>query len=154
VLGGVAAIPPMKATPTSAAVLTFFFRITDNGPGIPDDQLPEIFERFSRGDASRSRVAGGTGLGLAIATAVVAAHAGSLTVEGSRSYCFRSAVVDFRSAVVDIHSYAIATHINTTGHADHRIMTTAPLTCPALPVAFHAAQLSMGCGRVLLCWVS
>ena len=52
--------------------------VTDNGPGIPASVLPEIFERFARGDESRSRAAGSTGLGLAIAHAVVKAHHGTI----------------------------------------------------------------------------
>jgi two-component system OmpR family sensor kinase len=55
--------------------------VTDNGPGIPDDLQPEIFNRFVRGDSSRSRAAGSTGLGLAIVSAVVAAHDGTVSVE-------------------------------------------------------------------------
>ncbi|MFF5338007.1 sensor histidine kinase [Streptomyces sp. NPDC013181] len=51
--------------------------IQDDGPGIPPDLLPHIFERFTRGDASRSRHAGSTGLGLAIVQAVVTAHGGT-----------------------------------------------------------------------------
>ena len=58
--------------------------ITDDGPGIPPDLLPELFERFTRADTSRARdlqAAGkSTGLGLAIVDAVVAAHGGSITV--------------------------------------------------------------------------
>ncbi|MEU8826234.1 HAMP domain-containing sensor histidine kinase [Streptomyces sp. NPDC048636] len=57
--------------------------IEDNGPGIPSDLLPHVFERFARGDASRSRGAGSTGLGLAIVQAVVAAHGGAVTVESA-----------------------------------------------------------------------
>jgi len=53
-------------------------RVTDDGPGIAPDLLPEVFDRFTRGDTSRSRAAGSTGLGLAIVAAVVAAHAGSV----------------------------------------------------------------------------
>ncbi|MBT2458950.1 cell wall metabolism sensor histidine kinase WalK [Streptomyces sp. ISL-86] len=56
-------------------------RIEDNGPGIPPALLPHIFERFARGDASRSRAAGSTGLGLAIVEAVVSAHGGRVDVE-------------------------------------------------------------------------
>ncbi|MFF5991047.1 sensor histidine kinase [Prauserella flavalba] len=55
-------------------------RVRDDGPGIPGDLLPEVFERFARGDTSRSRSAGSTGLGLAIVAAVVAAHHGHVGV--------------------------------------------------------------------------
>ncbi|MCV7286315.1 HAMP domain-containing histidine kinase [Mycolicibacterium wolinskyi] len=54
--------------------------VTDNGPGIPEHQQPEIFERFARGDSSRSRRAGSTGLGLAIVAALVKAHNGTVEV--------------------------------------------------------------------------
>ncbi|MER6312984.1 HAMP domain-containing sensor histidine kinase [Streptomyces sp. NPDC001581] len=55
--------------------------IEDDGPGIPPELLPHVFERFARGDASRSRTAGSTGLGLAIVQAVVAAHGGRVGVQ-------------------------------------------------------------------------
>lgn len=55
-------------------------KVIDNGPGIPQEQMPELFERFSRGDASRTRATGSTGLGLAIVSAVVHAHQGTVTV--------------------------------------------------------------------------
>ncbi|MGW2436668.1 sensor histidine kinase [Streptomyces goshikiensis] len=55
-------------------------RIEDDGPGIAPDLLPHVFERFARGDASRSRSAGSTGLGLAIVAAVVSAHGGQVDV--------------------------------------------------------------------------
>jgi two-component system, OmpR family, sensor kinase len=58
--------------------------ITDDGPGIPPELLPDLFERFTRADTSRARdldAAGkSTGLGLAIVDAVVAVHGGSITV--------------------------------------------------------------------------
>jgi len=58
--------------------------ITDDGPGIPPELLPDLFQRFTRADTSRARdlsAAGkSTGLGLAIVDAVVAAHGGSITV--------------------------------------------------------------------------
>jgi two-component system, OmpR family, sensor kinase len=54
--------------------------VTDDGPGIPPHLLPNVFERFARGDSSRSRAAGSTGLGLAIVAAVVHAHHGMIEV--------------------------------------------------------------------------
>jgi two-component system OmpR family sensor kinase len=56
--------------------------VTDNGPGIPPDLLPDLFERFTRADTSRSPTtsAASTGLGLAIVDAVVAAHGGAVLV--------------------------------------------------------------------------
>jgi two-component system OmpR family sensor kinase len=55
--------------------------VQDDGPGIPADLLPRVFERFARGDSSRSRASGSTGLGLAIVQAVAAAHGGAVTVD-------------------------------------------------------------------------
>ncbi|GAB3075335.1 sensor histidine kinase [Micromonospora schwarzwaldensis] len=55
-------------------------RVTDDGPGIPAELQPEVFERFARGDGSRSRAHGSTGLGLAIVAAVVEAHHGRVEV--------------------------------------------------------------------------
>jgi two-component system OmpR family sensor kinase len=58
--------------------------ITDDGPGIPPELLPELFERFTRGEVGRARDASaaghGTGLGLAIVDAVIAAHGGGIIV--------------------------------------------------------------------------
>lgn len=55
--------------------------VEDNGQGIPPDLLPHVFERFARGDSSRSRASGSTGLGLAIVQAVATAHGGAVTVD-------------------------------------------------------------------------
>ncbi|WP_246080246.1 sensor histidine kinase [Modestobacter altitudinis] len=55
-------------------------QVADDGLGIPAALRPHVFERFARGDASRSRTAGSTGLGLAIVHAVVAAHGGTVEV--------------------------------------------------------------------------
>ncbi|MGI9823088.1 sensor histidine kinase [Agromyces sp. Marseille-Q5079] len=55
-------------------------RVADDGPGIPPELVGSLFERFARGDSSRSRRAGSTGLGLAIVRAVVEAHHGEVDV--------------------------------------------------------------------------
>ncbi|MGW5671152.1 sensor histidine kinase [Micromonospora sp. NPDC003776] len=54
--------------------------VADDGPGIPAELQPEVFERFARGDSSRSRAHGSTGLGLSIVAAVVEAHHGRVDV--------------------------------------------------------------------------
>ncbi|HEX6455643.1 MAG TPA: HAMP domain-containing sensor histidine kinase [Solirubrobacterales bacterium] len=57
--------------------------VTDNGPGIPADQLERIFERFTRGDAGLTQRVGGTGLGLAISKSLVELHGGSIGAEST-----------------------------------------------------------------------
>lgn len=57
------------------------FILSDTGSGISPEQLPHIFERFHRTDASRTRATGGTGLGLAICKAILEAHGGHIAVE-------------------------------------------------------------------------
>jgi two-component system OmpR family sensor kinase len=54
--------------------------VSDDGPGLPDAVRETVFERFARGETSRSREGGGTGLGMAIARAVVEAHGGTIAV--------------------------------------------------------------------------
>jgi signal transduction histidine kinase len=58
--------------------------VTDNGIGIPPDELPFIFERFHRVDKARSRDTGGSGLGLTIARQLVEAHGGSIRAESTQ----------------------------------------------------------------------
>lgn len=55
--------------------------IRDNGPGIPEDKLPRIFDRFYRVDSERTKDLMSTGLGLAIAKELVEAHGGKILVE-------------------------------------------------------------------------
>jgi two-component system OmpR family sensor kinase len=55
--------------------------VRDEGPGMPTDEADRAFERFWRGDASRTRASGGTGLGLAIVAAIADAHGGSASVD-------------------------------------------------------------------------
>jgi signal transduction histidine kinase len=52
--------------------------VSDDGPGIPEDQLEHIFERFTRGDAGLTQRVGGTGLGLAISKSLVELHGGTI----------------------------------------------------------------------------
>jgi signal transduction histidine kinase len=57
--------------------------VSDNGIGIPADDLPYIFERFYRVDKSRTRTSGGSGIGLAIVKSIVTAHGGKVSVRSS-----------------------------------------------------------------------
>lgn len=79
-------------TPAETTVITSLARhsdgsiamtVKDHGQGIPETLLPNVFERFARGDDSRSRASGSTGLGLAITRAVVEAHDGTIDIASS-----------------------------------------------------------------------
>ncbi len=65
---------------TSSADGRAVLSVGDNGPGIPAEHLPHLFDRFYRADASRSREKGGAGLGLAICRRIAEAHGGTLEV--------------------------------------------------------------------------
>ncbi|MGW4484827.1 sensor histidine kinase [Amycolatopsis sp. NPDC004368] len=89
---GTTVVTSLAQSPDGTAVVT----VTDNGPGIPSDLLPAVFERFARGDSSRSRAAGSTGLGMAIAAAVLVAHHGTIEVQsvpGRTEFAVRLPVV-------------------------------------------------------------
>jgi two-component system, OmpR family, sensor kinase len=74
--------------------------VSDSGPGIPPDQLEQIFERFHRLDKGRSRDSGGSGLGLAIARAIVEAHGGTIRAESGegRGATFRIELPGYQRA--------------------------------------------------------
>jgi signal transduction histidine kinase len=55
--------------------------VSDTGEGIRAEDIPNIFERFYRGEKSRNRGTGGAGLGLAIARGIIRAHGGDIRVE-------------------------------------------------------------------------
>ncbi len=57
--------------------------VRDNGPGMAEDQVEHIFERFTRGDAGLTQHVGGTGLGLAISKSLVELHRGSIEAESA-----------------------------------------------------------------------
>lgn len=85
-LGNVRAHTP-PGTPTTLCVRAepgqAVLEVADEGPGLPADLAPHAFERFARGDASRSRAAGGSGLGLAIVEAIAAAHGGIVRLDNA-----------------------------------------------------------------------
>ena len=56
-------------------------RVTDDGPGIPDPDMPNLFEPFFRVNRSRSKKTGGYGLGLSISKRIVEAHGGTIGAE-------------------------------------------------------------------------
>ena len=58
-------------------------RVSDTGPGIPEEMRDKVFERFFRVDKSRSKETGGTGLGLAIVKHAVMYHHGTIDVEST-----------------------------------------------------------------------
>ena len=79
----------IKYTPSHGSVTVLcgqqedsvYVKISDTGIGIPEKDIPMLFERFYRVDKARSREMGGTGLGLAIAKEMVEAHNGTISIE-------------------------------------------------------------------------
>ncbi|MCM3665336.1 ATP-binding protein [Mesobacillus subterraneus] len=79
----------IRHVPDSASVVIsgrtdergLYFEVSDQGPGIPEEDLPFLFERFYKADKSRTRGVSGTGLGLAIAKNIIDAHRGNIAVK-------------------------------------------------------------------------
>jgi signal transduction histidine kinase len=69
--------------PPGPAAEPLVIRVRDRGIGIPEEDLPRVFEPFFRTDRSRARATGGVGLGLAIARRVLEAHGAAIWVESS-----------------------------------------------------------------------
>jgi two-component system OmpR family sensor kinase/two-component system sensor histidine kinase BaeS len=77
----------LRYTPEGSTVILSIHRqddtvelsVTDGGPGIPEDELAHVFDRFWRGEKSRARSTGGAGLGLSIARQLVEAQGGKIT---------------------------------------------------------------------------
>lgn len=103
-----AGMPVEVAARIDAANRQVEIRVIDHGPGIPEDQLEHIFERFSRGTQSFDNWTRGYGLGLYIARELMLAHNGSIRVENrEQGACF---VLSLWTLINDPHS--------TTGEAE------------------------------------
>jgi histidine kinase len=57
--------------------------IADNGPGIPEDSIPFIFNQFYRAEQSRNKLTGGSGLGLSIAKMIIEEHNGMIKLDST-----------------------------------------------------------------------
>ena len=80
------------------------FTVSDNGPGVPQESLPGLFDPFFRLEAARDRERGGTGLGLAIVQTCISACAGAVTARNCAGGGFE---IEFRlPAAWALHSAA------------------------------------------------
>jgi signal transduction histidine kinase len=99
--------------------------LSDSGPGIPPEALPQLFERFFRVDRARSRQQGGTGLGLAIARQLALAHGGDLKAanrpEGGAVFTF---VFHYKNEVCFLNKWGVGFNFVV---AAHKIEPTSPL---------------------------
>jgi signal transduction histidine kinase len=85
------------------------FVVEDEGDGIAPEDLPHVFDRFYRGDPSRSRNTGGTGLGLSICKAIVTRYQGTIRI-ASQPQAGTRVTVHFPSADGQLSA------VRTTGH--------------------------------------
>ena len=76
---------PLRLAAGEAPLGFVRFTVLDEGPGVPEDDLPKLFDPFFRSDPSRTRETGGVGLGLAIVKACVDACGGSVTAANQPS---------------------------------------------------------------------
>ena len=81
----------IKTAPNNGDVIV---KVTDSGPGIPENRIDEIFEPFHQLDGSATRHQGGTGLGLALARSIVEAHGSTIQVDSyvGQGSCFSFAL--------------------------------------------------------------
>ena len=82
-LSNAASHTPAGTTVTVSAATaddTVRLDVHDDGPGLPSDLVDEAFDRFTRGDSSRTRASGGAGLGLSLVSAIAEAHGGSASL--------------------------------------------------------------------------
>lgn len=91
VANSMAHTPPGGSVVLRAAVEPTGVRIevADTGVGIPQEELPRVFDRFYRVDTSRSHASGGTGLGLSIVQSIVALHGGTAEIASQPGQCTR-----------------------------------------------------------------
>ena len=85
--GGAARV---KLAPSSDGMVTLL--VDDDGPGVPEERLEEVFQAFLRLEASRNRETGGTGLGLTIARNILRAHGGDVVLENRLAGGLRAVV--------------------------------------------------------------
>jgi signal transduction histidine kinase len=95
---------------TATAVI---LAVSDDGPGVPPEGRDLVFERFARLDDARSRDSGGTGLGLAIVREVIAAHGGTVTVDGLPGATFTVTLPFNRASDRPSHDIARSTGFRT-----------------------------------------